>query len=249
MGEVYGREMLPSYLKIKSEIEKMIENREFKIGEKLPSEYEMANYFNVSRETFRSAVKLLEQEGKLLVKHGIGTFVIEPLSSIASSLEKLQSMSDMIRMAGLKEGEAKETIIRCNCNREIAEALSIKEDSSIVLLERIRTANEEPVALTINAIPYYTDIGKAVFDRGYISGSLFKFLEHELNIHIIRADTEIRIPSVNDANVAKLQVSKDIPILLLKQIHYDERNRPIFYALDYLRNDIFTFWIRRERLD
>lgn len=241
--------MIPSYLKIKNELEKMIENKELKIGDKLPSEYEMANYFNVSRETFRSAVKLLEQEGKLLVKHGIGTFVIEPLSSIASSLEKLQSMSDIIRMSGLKEGESKETIVKSIADKELAKALDIKENATIVLLERVRTANDEPVALTINAIPYNTRLGKAVHERSHFSGSLFKFMEQELNIHIIRALTEIRVPLKDDANLSKLQLNKDVPILLLKQIHYDERNKPIFYAMDYLRNDIFNFWIRRERLD
>lgn len=242
-------QMIPSYLKIKLELENMIESKKLKIGEKLPSEYEMANYFNVSRETFRSAVKLLEQEGKLLVKHGVGTFVIEPLSSIASSLEKLQSMSEIIRMSGLKEGESKETIVKSIADEELAKALDIREGDSVVFLERVRTANEEPVALTINAIPYKTELGKVVYERSHISGSLFKFMEQELNIHIIRAVTEIRVPLNNDNNLPKLQLSRDVPILLLKQIHYDERNKPIFYSMDYLRNDIFNFWIKRERID
>lgn len=241
--------MIPSYLKIKEEIEKMIENKELAIGERLPSEYEMANYFNVSRDTFRSAVKLLEQEGKLLVKHGIGTFVIKPLSSIPSSLEKLQSMSSMIRIAGLKEGETKEEITKDQCNREWAEALDIKEGTSVIILERIRTANDEPVALTINIISKTSNLGRVLEQKGYLSGSLFTFLEKECNIHIIRADTEIIVPSKNDPNIKKLQITKDTPVLLLKQVHYDERNKPIFYALDYFRNDIFRFWIRRERIE
>lgn len=36
-------------------------------------------------------------------------------------------------------------------------------------------------------------------------------------------------------------------VLLLKQLHYDEMNRQVLYSLDYVRSDIFRFWVRRTR--
>jgi len=98
-----------TYVTIKEEIEEKIRTGEYKAGDRLKSEFEMAKKFGVSRETFRSAVRLLEQENKLLVKHGVGTFVVNLLPEIPSSLEKLSSIGALIQAAGLEEGERQES--------------------------------------------------------------------------------------------------------------------------------------------
>jgi len=225
----------------------MIDNSFWKVGQKLPSEYELAKYFNVSRETLRAAIKLLEQEGKLLVKHGVGTFVIKPLPMIPSRLELLQSTGTMIKLAGLTEAENKEMVGEVQCTKEWATALSIAEGSTVVKLERIRYADGEAVAYSINMMPKEL-VGDA-FEAEDFSGSLFSFLENRCKIHIARADTELVVPLKKDKYVARLQVEKgeETPVILMKQLHYDEQNKEVLYSYDYLRNDIFNFWVRRER--
>lgn len=238
---------LASYQVIKQEIEKMIDNKLWKVGQKLPSEYDLAQYFNVSRETLRTAIKLLEQEGKLLVKHGSGTFVIRPLSVIPSRLEFLQSIGTMIKLAGLTEEENKEMIGEVTCNKELATVLNIEEGESVVKLERIRYADGEAVAYSINMMPKAL-VGDA-FERVDFSGSLFGFLEEKCKLYIARADTELLVPPKHDKYVQRLQVDKseETPVILMKQLHYDEQNIEVLYSLDYLRNDVFHFRIRRER--
>ncbi|GGG81913.1 GntR family transcriptional regulator [Paenibacillus radicis (ex Gao et al. 2016)] len=236
-----------SYQTIKLEIEKMIDNKLWKVGQKLPAEYELAKYFNVSRETLRAALKLLEQEGKLLVKHGVGTFVIQPLPIIPSRLEMLQSIGTMIKVAGLNEEENKEMIGEVRCSKEWADALNIEENSTVIKLERIRYADGEPVAYSINILPKEL-VGDA-FERVDFSGSLFGFLEDKCKINIARADTELLVPLKKDKYVSRLQIDKEeeTPVILMKQLHYDEKNKEVLYSFDYLRNDVFSFWIRRER--
>lgn len=238
---------LVSYQHIKQEIGKMIDNKLWKVGQKLPSEYELAKYFNVSRETLRAAIKLLEQEGKLLVKHGSGTYVIKPLPMIPSRLEFLQSIGTMIKLAGLTEEETKEMIGEVQCGKEWAEALNIREGSVVLKLERIRYADGEAVAYSVNILP--KDLIGDKFDRADFAGSLFGFLEDACNIHIARADTELLVPLSSDKYVQRLQVDKteETPVILMKQLHYDEQNKEVLYSFDYLRNDVFNFWIRRER--
>lgn len=236
-----------SYPYIKQEMERMIESKQWEVGQKLPSEYELAKYFNVSRETLRAAIKLLEQEGKLLVKHGVGTFVIRPLSVIPSRLEFLQSIGTMIKLAGLTERENKEMIGEVACKQEWAAVLNIEEGTSVVKLERIRYADGEAVAYSINILPKAL-VGDA-FEQVDFSGSLFDFLEDKCKIYIARADTELLVPFKQDKYVQRLQVDpgREIPVILMKQLHYDEQNREVLHSLDYLRNDIFNFWVRRER--
>ncbi|WP_445487645.1 GntR family transcriptional regulator [Niallia sp. 03133] len=236
---------MSSYLKIKETLEKMIMDGKLKIGEKLPSEYNMAKSFGVSRDTFRSAVKLLEQERKLLVKHGVGTFVIKPPPSIPKSLEKLQSIGDLIKLSGLSEGERQESITKEKCTKEWADKLGIQEGDPVYLLKRIRTADNEPVAFSINVLP--EAIVGDLFERIPFSGSLFRFLQMQKGISILHADTEIVVPLSTDRNAQKLMCTPTTTVLMLKLLHFNEKNQPVMYSLDYLRNDIFSFWIRRKK--
>lgn len=237
--------MKPSYLKIKDEIVKLIDIGEFKVGGKLPSEIEMARRFNVSRETFRSAVKLLDQEGRLIVKHGVGTFVLNPLPFIPNRVENLDSITSMIQAAGLQEGEQKEKVKAEPCQPEWKDALQLAENEPVIVIERIRTADGEPVVVSKNIIPQKI-VGDDMLNRETI-GSLFKFLEEECQIYITCADTELQVPLHIDKLCQKLLITPETTVLMMKQIHYHFDNTPVLYSMDYFRNDIFKFWVRRIR--
>ncbi|MEK3788796.1 GntR family transcriptional regulator [Paenibacillus massiliensis] len=234
------------YQHIKHELETMIESNIWNVGQKIPSEYELAKHFGVSRETLRAAIKLLEQDGKLLVRHGVGTFVIKPLPSIPSRLEFLQSIGTMIKLEGLTETDRKEMIGEVECTKEWADALNIEEGSRVVKMERVRYADGEAVAYSINIMP--KDLVVGAFEQIDFSGSLFNFLEEQCKIYIARADTELVVPSKKDKHAVRLQNhQEETPVLLMKQLHYDQQNREVLYSFDYLRSDVFQFWVRRER--
>ncbi|SMP67406.1 GntR family transcriptional regulator [Anoxynatronum buryatiense] len=237
--------MKPSYLRIRDELNRMIEEKQLEVGVRLPSEYEMASRFNVSRETFRAAVKLLEQEGKLLVKHGVGTFIIKPLESIPSSLEQLQSMGAMIRHAGMRESESRESIGKQNCRKEWAQALGLNEGDEVLVLERVRFADDEAVAFSINVMPYQL-VGEA-FENDDFAGSLFSFLEQHCEIYVARADSELMVPDSISPEIRKIDPTGSKTVMIMKQVHYDERNRAVLYSIDYMRNDVFRFRVRRQR--
>lgn len=228
---------------VKQKLEEMINNGELRIGERMPSELVMAKEFGVSRETFRSAVRVLEREGRFLIKHGVGTFVIQPLPLIHSSLEKLSSIGSMIQAAQLDESEERDRLKTEGCTPEAAKALGIQPGDPVIILERVRSANGEPVAYSINAIP--RQIAGDRFDNGQFEGSLLQFFEKQLGRKIVTADSEISVPLHIDRNCQRLLLHPQTTVLLLKQTHYDEVNQPVLYSLDYLRNDVFTFRIRR----
>ncbi|MRN51660.1 GntR family transcriptional regulator [Paenibacillus monticola] len=230
---------------IKQQLKELIAKGTFMVGERLPSELEMSKRLGVSRETFRDAVKQMEAEGRLRVKHGVGTFVINPLPAIPSSLDKLSGTSEMIRSAGLQEGESRVSLRKIDCPYEVAMQLGINTGMEVTVLERIRTANEESVAVTVNY--FHPDRVGDLFERHDFSGSLLEFIELHLPVRIVKSDTEISVPLHIDRNCQKLLVHPTTTVLLFKQLHYDEEHRPIFYSLDYMRNDVFTFQIRRTR--
>lgn len=65
---------LPKYIKIKNDIEDLINEGEVKPGNKLPTENELSKKYDVSRHTVRKALNILRQEGILYRKQGVGTF-------------------------------------------------------------------------------------------------------------------------------------------------------------------------------
>ena len=237
--------MKPAYIRIKEEIERQIYEGVIKVGEKFPSELEMARKFQVSRETFRSAVKKLEEEGKVRIKHGVGTFVIRPLDPIPSSIDRLSSTGEMIQNAGLEEGEQQFSIHMEPCQEEWAEFLQMKPGEPAMVIERIRMANDEPVSYNLNILPYAL-VGEA-FERSPLKGSLMKYMAKECSVQLTSANTEIIVPLAADPHVKKLQVHKDVTVILLKQTHFDQNHNPVLFSYDYFRNDVFKFWIQRTR--
>ncbi|SFM18272.1 GntR family transcriptional regulator [Paenibacillus sp. 1_12] len=237
--------MKHNYLRIKEELERQMRTGELAVGDKLPSEPDMARKFKVSRETFRSAVKQLEQEGKLKVRSGFGRYVVRPLASIPSSIDHLSSTSEMINSSSLQEGERHESIRIEPCQEEWAKFLEINPEEPVTIIERIRMADGEPVSFNINIMPN-ARVGQ-LFHNKSLQGSLMQFLETECGIRIVSANTELIVPPPSDMNSRRLLVKPEATVILLKQTHYTESQVPILFSYDYFRNDVFKFWVRRTR--
>jgi DNA-binding transcriptional regulator YhcF (GntR family) len=66
---------IPLYMQLRNEIVRAVEERELMIGERLPTERELASDLEVSRKTVSHAYNMLEEEGVLVSYQGKGTFV------------------------------------------------------------------------------------------------------------------------------------------------------------------------------
>lgn len=185
---------------------------------------------------------MLQKEGALISKNGVGTYINKPKTFIENPLNKLQSVGDMIRNAGYQESEAEVKIYSRDAEQEWKDQLLI--DEKVVVIERIRTANGKSVAFYYNILPE-SIAGRHFHDR--FSGGIFNFLEKELGLKITYSITEICAVSSSHERDQHAREILGPEILLLKQLHFDEQNRPVFYSLDYLRNDVFRLLIKRER--
>ncbi|SFL23491.1 GntR family transcriptional regulator [Paenibacillus sp. 1_12] len=229
------------YLKIKEEIEKIIREGEFKPGDRLPSEPELAKKFDVSRSTLREALKLLQREKILISKNGVGTYVNNRSDFITNPLSKLQSLGQMIQNEGYVESESDVKIYTSDQEADWKKQLAI--DEPVVILERSRTADDKKVAFYYNIFPQ--SLAKHYFDDGF-SGAIFDFLKSKLGINIAYAITEIcAINSSNERDQKAIQMLGN-EIVLLKQLHFDDADHPVFYSLDYLKNSVFKLMIKRE---
>lgn len=229
------------YIRIKEEIERRIQAGEIKPGEKLPSEPALAKEFEVSRPTLREALKMLQREGTLLSKNGVGTYVNERSSQIVNPLNKLRSLGEMIKNVGYRDSETDVKVYASEAEPEWSEKLGT--DEPVVILERTRTADDAKVAFYYNIFP--KEIAADHFADGF-SGAIFDFLRDRLGIRISYAMTEICAVGEENPRDRKAGEVLGSGLLLLKQLHFDENDRPVFYSLDYLKNSSFKLFIVRD---
>ncbi|WP_084225241.1 GntR family transcriptional regulator [Paenibacillus pectinilyticus] len=230
------------YLRVKEEIEKSISKGELQPGEKLPSEPELAKKFEVSRPTLREALKMLQREKVLISKNGVGTYVNNRSDFIINPLSRLQSVGQMIKNEGYTESELDIKIYTREPEDDWKKQLQI--DEKVVILERSRTADGKKVAFYYNIFPQSLVAGHF---EGEFSGAIFDFLKGKMGINIAYAITEIcALNSTKEMDQNAVNVLGNEEILLLKQLHFDEDDRPIFYSLDYLKNSVFKLFIKRE---
>lgn len=243
-GEDMHLNFEPLYVQIKEKMLALIEEKTYKFGEKLPAEPELARIFGVSRPTIREALRALAQEGVVIIRHGLGTFVAGGQAYVKSDLEELTSITRAIRQRGWNPGTTKAVMREEMADEELAERLQMSSPGPVIHIERVRTADSVPVFYSVHKI-VKERAGEKVL-RWNMDGSFLEFLEKECGIHTLYAVTAI-LPVPNPKEVTgKMGIPCDVPVLLLDQIHYDVNNKPVFRSYDHYRTDIFKFHVVRR---
>lgn len=232
----------PLYLQVIDKIKMDIETGTYEAGERLPSEFELSKQLGISRATLREALRILEDEGIITRRHGVGTFVCsKPL--FTSGIEELFSVTEMIKRGNQKPGTI---FLSSNINPATSddfEKFQLDEFDDLIVVERVRTADEEPVVYCLDKIPklylpnYTSREDQSIFDRLEKEGTTISY-----------AITQIE-PIGYHENVSDiLNCDPETSLLVLKQMHYDDRERPILYSINYFRSDKFKFHVLRKRV-
>jgi GntR family transcriptional regulator len=234
----------PLYAKLRNRLAELVRSGALKPGDRLPSEHRLAEEYAVSRATVREAVRALIAEGILTTRQGQGTFVVAK-PPIESGLEELDTVTGMIERHGYRAGTAGTQVAIEAADHVVARALEIREGAPVVCIERIRTADGEPVVLSRNKFPQV--LLPEVSELRTLDGSLLEFLEAHSRIRVVRAITTLR-PVVADADLARrMTMEVGSAFLLFEQVHYTEDNRPCLVCEDYYRADKFRFRVVRRR--
>ena len=94
----------PLYAQASEALKELVRRGGYVAGARLPSEHELAEQLGISRPTLREALRLLEEEGLIVRRHGVGTFVAVLQPVIEGGLEILESLAQIARRRGLCTG-------------------------------------------------------------------------------------------------------------------------------------------------
>lgn len=222
----------------------MINNKEFE--HKLPSEQEFATKLGVSRNTVREALKSLISEGILTSKHGVGTFILKSPRNLTHNLTTLESTTKIIEMQGYSPGTKSVIYDRCVPSSNIIQKFNNVDLKEILYIERVRTADTEPVVFVEDYIPYC----EGMFERFSLlpTTPLFEFLG-EFNKTVAFSDCSIQAVISDTRLMKKLSLSTPQGLLLLKQLHYSSAGIPIFYSDSYFITDKIEFGLIRRCIE
>jgi GntR family transcriptional regulator len=235
---------MSTYQVIRESLIDFIIEKKYEIGDRIPSEDELAKILHVSRVTLREAIRQLRDEGLLYSRRGSGTFVSGNVKEIAGTLDVNNGLTRMIIEAGFKPGVAEFETELNKASKELAQKLRVTEGCGIVLLKRVRTANDKPVVYSLDYLgPRIATIFLSVNDKIM---SLFKLIE-DSGILFGNSFADISPISCTKELSEKLSYNTGDPILALKQVLVDEKGSPLFYGEDYFRPDCFVFSINRRR--
>lgn len=203
--------------------------------DKLPTERELAEEFEVSRLTVRRALDQLERERVIYRVQGSGTFV--SADNIAKSLE-LTSFTEDMRARGLEPGSQSIHVETVSAGPQIGYELNLSPADEVVHITRVRTADEVPICLEHSYLP-----------RAYAGGleslepeeSLYNLLESRYGVRIDRAEQILRATVVEPEQAEKLAVPPFSPALLVSRRTYDERGNVVEYAETLYRGDRYSY--------
>jgi GntR family transcriptional regulator len=231
------------YLQVIDRLKQDIEDGVYKEKEKLPSEFDLAKQLGVSRATLREALRILEEENVIIRRHGVGTFVnSKPL--FTSGIEHLNSVTNMINQAGMIPGTIFLSSSAQGPTEEDVRRFACSSDEDIVVIERVRTANGEPVVYCIDKVPEH--ILPETFSHD--EESLFNILEEVSNRKITYAVAQIEPIGYHEKISPILECEPETALLVLKQMHFDEMDEPILYSVNYFKADKFSFRVLRKRV-
>lgn len=225
------------YLNIYNIIVNKIESKEYVANDKLPSEKELMDEYNVSRDTVRKSLNMLEQNGYIQKSKGKGSFVLDinkfnfPVSGVVS----LKELSE-------KSGRAIETTVEAlECTipkKNISKGLEINEDEKVWRIVRARTIDGEKVILDKDYV-----VQKFVenLTEDICKNSLYEYVENVLGLKIAYAKKEITVQNASEEDKKYLDMKGFDMIVVVKSYTYLDDTSLFQYTESRHRPDKFVF--------
>ncbi|HXQ37094.1 MAG TPA: GntR family transcriptional regulator [Anaerolineales bacterium] len=226
------------------ELRQAITRGTFRPGSQLPTEAELCEMLGVSRTVVREALRVLEDDGLVARRHGVGTFVRN--HPILKNLNFNFGITEMIESAGLKPGTSHLAIQTENADQEKAEQLRVAVGTPLITVERVRTADGRPVVYSLDTLTESL-LQRADFDPQLLrTASIYNVLQTSLGQVIEYGIARLMPVAAPDHVSEKLQLPPNALTLYIVQTDYSSADEPLVYSCEYHLPDEFDFMVWRR---
>lgn len=235
----------PLYQQIKSLLLNSLRAGEWKPGEAIPSEMELAARFRVSQGTVRKAIDELAADNLLVRRQGKGTFVATHAEQQVQ-YRFLKLMPDHGDLAS--EGPAQRHIVDCKRLRapaDVARALALRAGDAVLQVRRVLSFGDQPTILEDLWLPGAPFKGLTADRLRDHHGPMYALFETEFGVRMVRAEEKIRAVLPDNVQHELLQVAPGTPLLSVERVAFTYHDTPMelrrgLYVTDthYYRNEL-----------
>ncbi|CBI13557.1 GntR family transcriptional regulator [Streptococcus gallolyticus] len=232
--------MVPAYIRIHDAIKKEIDGGVWEIGQRLPSERDLADDYEVSRMTLRQAITLLVEEGILERRVGSGTYVAS--HRVQEKMRGTTSFTEIVRSQGKTPSSQLISYQRKPANETEIQQLQLKATDTVVRMERVRFADNVPLVFEVASIPE-----KLIqsFNQEAITEHFFQTLTDN-GYEIGKSQQTIYAKNASERVANYLKVPKNHAVLALTQVSYFTDGRPFEYVHSQYVGDRFEFYLENN---
>ncbi len=227
----------PLYQQIKGLILNSLRLGEWKPGESIPSEKDLATRFRVSQGTVRKAIDELAAENLLDRRQGKGTFVATHATEQAQ-FRFLKLVPDSGTPGS--EGPAQRNIVECRRARasaDVARALALRTGDAVLQVRRVLSFAGAPTILEDIWLPAAPFKGLTAERLANYQGPMYALFETEFNVRMVRAEEKIRAEPAEDGLEQLLKIERGTPLLSVERVAYTYKDVPMELRRGYYRTD------------
>ena len=229
----------PLYEQIKLLLTQSLVSGEWKPGEAIPSEMELAARFQVSQGTVRKAIDELASENIVVRRQGKGTFVAshsEPsyqyrfLRVMPDSGEKLHPRNQFFALE------------RTRAPAEAARALHLKPAAQVVAFKRLMSFGGRPMILDEIVLEPNQFPGLTLAELEEFHGSVYSFYETVFGVRMIRAEERLRAVAADSVAAAHLKVAQGTPLLCVDRVAFTYGDKPVEWRRGLCVTEGFSYF-------
>lgn len=234
----------PMSARVRDQLIELFRSRRLGPGDRVPSEAEIAELCGVGRSTAREALKLLEQDGLVLVERGRGRF-LSSLSAlhIERPITRFESTTSMLDALGFEASTLVLSVTEDKPTDSEREALDLGADGSVIRLERLRSRGDEPLVYSVDTIP--RDCIPGPVKHVNWAGSITDLLAAHGHLMVSSAARLQAVDLPQDAQ-DRYQLAGFGPWLLITETAVTTAGTHILYAQGYHRGSLFAFNVLRR---
>lgn len=233
----------PLHQQISDWLAGQIESGALAPDERLPSEHELCEQFDVSRVTVRRALQTLEAEGRIIRRQGIGSFVAD--RRVPHGLVRLTDFAQDMARAGLQASSRILHRAMEQATPVVARHLEMDDGQSVLRLDRLRLGDDSPVALDRTWLgPWHAQL---LDGHDLTTRTIYGILETEYRIPILSGHYRITADTIDVNGAQALGISSDEPLLVIERTSRTVAEKPVYFQRRYYRRDRMAYELELAR--
>lgn len=224
-----------------------IKSGRYKNSSRLPSELEIGIYMGASRSAVRDALSVLEMQGFVGRKRGLGTVINRHVLEVTTRLDLEEEFLNMIKQAGFSPKVESVQIETIKSTDEITQKLFLRKDEEVYRISRIVSADG---INTIFCRDYFTKklIKTHDYNEEELKPPIFYFLDNRCKERVNMDLSEIHALPASKVVAKALDIPYKTPVLLFQEVGYNFNGLPILYSEEYYREGILNHTVLRKNV-